>query len=183
MKNIKNNKGISEVVSYVLLIVIAIGLSAIVFAFLKGIVPKEQTSCPEGLSLIIKEAQCVGTNKIYLTFQNKGRFKIDGIYSRYSANENTAASSYLIPIDDSLPGGEGPINQITEEKASKGFLYFGRIYNVPSSLKPNQEYKQLFQYTLTLKKVEIQPFFNLADERKLVICEDKIAIHKISCPS
>ena len=176
----KNNKGISEVVTYVLLIVIAISLSAIVFAFLKGIVPKEQTSCPEGLSLIIKEGECIGTDKIYLTFQNKGRFKIDGIYSRYSDNENTAASNYLKPVSDSL--GEGPINQITEQQAGKGFLYFGRVYSLPSSLKPNREYKQLFEYTGTLKKVEIQPFLNLEDERELAICEDKIIIHKINCP-
>jgi hypothetical protein len=191
-----NKKGLSEVVTYVLLIVIAMGLSAVVFAFLSNIVPEEKYECPEGLALTITEVDCespIVNKQVYITFQNKGRFEIDGIYSRVAENKNDAPSIPLVPIADSTSvsdGGSGGINLITQDEASKGFLYFGR--GSPSELRPNQEYKQLFSYEFkdppnneiplgSIEKIEIQPFVNVEDGRELGICEDKVITRSVSC--
>ena len=177
----KNKKGLSEVVTYVLLIVTALSLSVIVFGFLQGIVPEEEESCPEGLGLIIKEVSCESGDEIYVTFQNKGRFKIDGVYARFAYEEDAVASLALVPLHD--VGNTGSLNKITEDNAGEGFMYFGRIYYVPSPLSPNANpYKQLFSYASegSLEKIEVQPFLS-DEERNLVICEDKSVSYEISC--
>jgi hypothetical protein len=184
-----NKRALSQVVTYVLLIVVAIGLSVIVFNFLSGIVPQDQFSCPDGISLVIKDVSCEGSGKVSITFQNKGNFNIDGVYSRYSSIAGDATSKDLIPIDDDGPDGnpgtsdDKLINKITEDQANLnlGFLYFGRSYLIASPLRPNQEYTQLFSFTGSLEKLEIQPFLNLEDEREVGICEDKIVSRTISC--
>src|SRR3989344_210535 len=71
----ENKKAVSEIVSYVLLIVVAISLSIIVYAWIKIQLPKEIIECPEGVSVIIKDYQCNEQNNIInITFQNKGFF-------------------------------------------------------------------------------------------------------------
>src|SRR3989338_8510283 len=60
----ENKKAVSEVVSYVLLIVVAISLSIIVYAWIKIQLPKEIIECPEGVSVIIKDYQCNEQNNI-----------------------------------------------------------------------------------------------------------------------
>ncbi|PIN95115.1 hypothetical protein COU53_01010 [Candidatus Pacearchaeota archaeon CG10_big_fil_rev_8_21_14_0_10_30_48] len=180
----KNKNGLSEVVSYVLLIVVGISLSAIVFVFLQGLIPEKEFSCPDGLALIIKETKCISPNLVNITFQNKGRFEIDGVYSRYANNLASVAVNPLKPEESSGTTNYGTINKISEDQGSQGFFYFGRVKSVPSALRPNKEYSQVFSYGIadTIAKVEIQPFLNLEDERKLGICEEKIISHEISCP-
>jgi len=175
-----NKKGVSAVVTYVLLIVVAIGLSAIVFGFLQALIQEPEFTCPEGLALVIKDVDCTSTptGQLYITFQNKGRFEIDGVYARYSNTPGAVSSTPLVPIRDS--GNTGGINEITDGQKEKGFFYFGR--SIPSPLRPNAEYTQLFRFTSTkLEKIEIQPFLNLEDDRELGICEEKVITRTISC--
>ena len=176
-----NNRGLSEVVTYVLLIVTAISLSIIVFGFLQGIVPEQEESCPAGLGLVINEVDCESGNTVYITFQNKGRFKIDGVYARFSESVDDVASEKLEPIADV----NNELNKITKENADKGFMYFGHIYDNPNPLGPNADpYKQLFSYAgdvpTRLEKIEIQPFLS-GDDRNLIICEDKTISYEITC--
>ena len=80
MKTISQKKAISEIVSYVLLVIIAVTISIFVFAFLKLYVPKDKPECKEGINLIIESAACTygdGNSKLTLTLQNRGLFKID----------------------------------------------------------------------------------------------------------
>jgi len=82
-----NKRGISEVVSYTLLIVIALTMSVIVYAFLKSYVPRDKPECQEGISIIIENLNCThetspNANNLSLTLQNTGRFKIDFAYIR-----------------------------------------------------------------------------------------------------
>mgnify|MGYP000029404317 CR=1 FL=1 len=68
-------------VSYVLLIVIAVGISSMLYSFLKLYIPKEKPECREGINIIIEDAQC--QNKfLTITLQNRGRFKINAAYIR-----------------------------------------------------------------------------------------------------
>jgi hypothetical protein len=175
-----NNRGVSEVVTYVLLIVTAISLSIIVFGFLQGIVPEDEESCPAGLGLVINEVKCESSNTVYITFQNKGRFKIDGVYARFSRDEGSVASEKLMPVGDV----NNDLNRITEENADQGFMYFGHDYGVPRPLSPNADpYLQLFSYASagSLERIEIQPFLS-GDDRNLIICEDKTISYEWACP-
>lgn len=80
---IKNKKGVSEIVSYVLLIIIAITLSVLVYGFLKLYVPKEKPECKEGINLIIENAQCIyDTKSLTVRLQNRGLFKLDRAFIR-----------------------------------------------------------------------------------------------------
>jgi len=83
-------RGVSEVISYTLLIFIAISLSIIAFAFLKLYVPKDRPECKEGVSLIIGQAICIinitdeTKSLLDVTLQNTGTFKADKAYVRIS---------------------------------------------------------------------------------------------------
>lgn len=172
-----NKKALSEIVSYVLLIVVAMSLSIVVFAFLSNLVPEEKVSCNEGLSLIIRDFECRSGGEVLIEFQNKGNFKIDGIYIRGADGTTDAAVNLL---SATTRGGLYPINPITEQR--KGFLYFGRE-NFPLALAPNRNYPQTFDYGEygALTKIQVQPFIN-DDEGNLIICEEKTITQEISCP-
>lgn len=80
----KNKKGVSIMVGYVLLVVIAIGLSVGVYQFLKLQVPKERSECPADIHVIIEAPECnVGLQEAKLNITNRGLFKIDGAYIRF----------------------------------------------------------------------------------------------------
>lgn len=171
-----DKRALSEVVSYVFLIIIAIGLSIFVFIFLQKQIPEKKPECPDGLAIIIKEIKC-GENEgeVYINFQNKGRFDIDGIYSRYSNDKNQVTDKPLVPV--------GNLNYISEEQASNGFLYFGTGTS-PVALRPNINYSQIFSFNNSgnnrLEKIQIQPFLG-RDTNEVIICEDKAVTYLISC--
>ena len=88
IRKIKRDKrAVSEVVSYVMLIAIVIGLSVLVYAFLKVQIPKAEKTCEDGISIVIRSIQCDNTNnRVIIEFQNKGLFGIDGVYIRFANN-------------------------------------------------------------------------------------------------
>lgn len=84
-----DKRAVSEIVSYVLLIVIAVGISVLVYVYLSLFVPKEKFECPESVSLIVADVKCAflppgGTAPVQLnlTLVNKGRFTVDAAYIR-----------------------------------------------------------------------------------------------------
>ncbi|MEI6731445.1 MAG: hypothetical protein WCK90_02060 [archaeon] len=77
----QNKKGISEIISYVLLIIIAIGISVLVYNYLYLQIPKETASCQDGITLSVASYTC-GEGKISLRLYNSGLFKVDGAYIR-----------------------------------------------------------------------------------------------------
>jgi len=72
-------KGVSAVIGYILLIVMVIGMSALVYIWLKSYVPTEIPNCPDEVSVMIKDAYCVDSN-LKIKIKNNGRFGIDGYY-------------------------------------------------------------------------------------------------------
>ena len=74
-----NKKGISEIVSYVLLVVLALGLATGTYAFLSSYTnPFEEGECSEGLSITVTNFSC-GDGFINLTLKNNGRFDLAGV--------------------------------------------------------------------------------------------------------
>ncbi len=80
----RHKKGVSEMVGHVLLIVIALGVSILVYSYLKLYVPGAVPECPDGVSLVIQEASCpdVNSQMLQLKLLNKGRFTIDKAFIR-----------------------------------------------------------------------------------------------------
>jgi len=79
-RNEKNKKAISELVSYVLLITLAIAMAAAAWFFLKPYAekPLPEEECPESVSIVLENYSCNGTHINY-TLSNRGFFNITGI--------------------------------------------------------------------------------------------------------
>ena len=92
----ENKKGVSIMVSYILLVVFLIIISGIVYQWLKTYVPRQSLECPDGTSLFIKEAvfNPVGS-QLTVTLKNNGRFNLTG-YFIYATN----SSDQELPIID-----------------------------------------------------------------------------------
>ena len=79
------NRGVSEVIGYVLLVAIAMGIAVLVFGFLKSYVPKEKPECNKEINIIADNIKCFNNrtdNILNLTLENRGLFKIDFAYLR-----------------------------------------------------------------------------------------------------
>jgi hypothetical protein len=82
LREIKNKeyqkKGISEMISYVLLMSMVIFISVAVYIWVKSLADVgPPVTCPEGTSLVLNDYKCVG-GSINFTLKNNGRFTING---------------------------------------------------------------------------------------------------------
>src|SRR3989344_1131649 len=83
MSHLRNKKAISLMVSYVLLIVIAIGVSVLVYNYLKLYTPGEKKECPADVYLTVDDVTCsLSQNTINLTITNRGVFNISAVFIR-----------------------------------------------------------------------------------------------------
>jgi flagellin-like protein len=167
-----NKKGLSEIVAYVILIVIAISISGIVYTWLQAYVPSDSPTCPAEVSIVITGYDCFGIyskSKLLIDFQNKGPFDIDGIYIRGVAEGKSMQE--LVPLDENGYFGES------------GFYYFtgGRGLGAGGGTSKDVPFEYPSREEIT--KVEIQPFVlrDFEDETELVLCEDSVLVQEIEC--
>lgn len=74
-------RGVSVMVSYVLLVVFVIIIGAIVYQWLKTYVPAQALECPDGVSLFIKDADFdPSDSQLIITLRNNGRFSLAGYF-------------------------------------------------------------------------------------------------------
>ena len=106
----KNKKGISIMVSYVLLVVIAVSLSTLLYAFLKLYVPKEKPECKDGINIAIQDVQCI-SKTLTVTLQNRGRFKISAVYIRIGNASREFRQWINDPIKTKNYEGFYPLNE------------------------------------------------------------------------
>ena len=167
----KNKKGISEIISYVLLIVIAVGLSVLVFSFLKLYIPKFQTpECPQDVSLIVSEVVCktnpADSSKMQLTITlvNKGLFNVTDVYIRLGKERREVLS--LV--------NDGKINSGVHlaSPLAPGAKTLQRDYDVSSIVSPDTSI-----YTL-----EIEPAIE-NKKGELALCDNAVITQKITCTS
>ncbi|NMB66531.1 hypothetical protein GYA25_00505 [Candidatus Woesearchaeota archaeon] len=166
--DLKNKKGLSIIVSYVLLIGISIGLSIIVYTWMKTYVPKESLECPDGVSLSISKITYeAATKRLNITFRNNGRFSIDGFYIRGSNK-----SAELGEISDlSLAKELIPLNKDQEETIYGDLIRFQIVENSFSPMTYTTRSFNLSKYG-TMKKIEIIPtrYQIVNDKKKLLQC-------------
>lgn len=122
-----DKKGVSEVVSYVLLIVIAVGIATLVYAFLKVYVPKEKSECKDGINLVISSAECTHTtspekNTIKITFENRGLFKVDSAFIRIG-QEGKDFKADVPSTNPQTIGSDDDLNKLNPSKKSVEYTF------------------------------------------------------------
>ena len=158
-----NKNGLSELVSYVLLIVIAVGLSIAVYNYLLAYTPKDKPTCSEDVSLVLQDSWCTSGSPgtVNVTLLNKGLFKVDAAYIRFgnvSRNVKLLLNPndlYLTAFVGSSNTGLNPGDSITKQ------------YTTPQAATPGT-------YGL-----EIEPaVFN---NNQLALCSGAIITQQITC--
>ena len=103
-----NKKGISVIVGYVLLVSMTLGLSVMVFNWLKFYVSEgEVAECPDNVNIVIKDYEChqsvfsLGTDpdkigNITITLKNKGLFSTDGYILKFHDREEAEFGIYSL---------------------------------------------------------------------------------------
>jgi hypothetical protein len=171
----KNKKAISEIVSYVLLIIIAVGIAVLVYAFLRLYVPRERLSCPDDINLAIANTWCVvnpdGGVRLHLTLENKGLFNVTDYYARIASQGkqaklqlNQGKTSFPRPLS---PGGDPVSIEFHSTPEITSGIYaplLGDVINLSKSTA----------YTL-----EIQPA--VQTDKGLALCSNAIITETITC--
>jgi hypothetical protein len=175
----KNKRGLSEVISYILLIVIAIVMSILVYQWLRTYVPTESVACNDGTSIFIKNISYDCTkHTLSVTVQNNGKFGIDGYFIHASNNPDSDA---LATVDIS-------------SKITAGGIIFGNSIrfsdSMDNSLSPEDVHNvQVSTFNVTsfggLYKIEITPFrMQTVDNKKRVVsCSDAKVDETLTCNS
>jgi len=153
----RDARGVSEMVAYVLLIVIVLAVGAMVYSWIIFNLPKDTKSCPDDLSLIIKDYTC-NNSVLNLVVQNKGLFDISGFYIR--ANNESARLRTIMLKEVGSRDEDGRVK----------FL---------SKLESGKEYKSLFEYSGNITSLEVEPF--IISDKKIVLCDKSIATQDLSC--
>ena len=152
-----NKKGVSEMVGYVILIVIAVGLSVLVFNYLKVYIPKEKAECTADINLIIKSASCTA-NKLTLNLVNKGLFRVDAAYIRFA-----------------------PVERKVKDWINDPKIVPPENFNI--ALMPGKNLSKEFSVVVTAGSkygVEVQPAV-YTPENVLALCEKAVITQEITC--
>lgn len=167
---IKNKKGISVMVGYVLLIAAIVAMGALVYTWLRTYVPTPSLECPDGVSIFISDYEC-SESELNLTLKNNGMFDIAGYFIHASTNE----SDEIATVDlSSLLSGRGRIAQ--------NAVIFISTENNP--MGPNQEMRSTFFglsgkiYLLEIIPIRFQEENN---KLRLVSCGNAKIIEEVEC--
>lgn len=159
MSIVKEKRGVSEIVSYVLLISITFIISGMVYAWLVFYVtPGEEIKCDDGVSLTISDYHYnCSTKELNITLQNRGLFDVDG----YTIRVNNRSDSRM---------GVYTLNSTGLNISTNGLV---KIYFPNSS-----ELEKEKSFTSVIKFMEVQPYVRNGNSK--INCEH-IAKQNIEC--
>jgi hypothetical protein len=161
----KDKRGVSVMIGYVILIVIAIGLSVGVFAFLKLYLPKDVPVCPEEINLVVDDVVCdlsIGT--VDLTVTNRGLFTVHRAQVRI-----------------------GESDRIAKKLLNKDPFGFLDLANIAVGLKPGMTSQFAHpcdpdvndQCAIGSKEIEVEPIVII--DNQLVLCENAVVSKIVNC--
>lgn len=164
-----NKKALSEMVGYVILVVIAIALSVAVYSFLKSYVPVDMIECPVDMSLIVQNYSCYNSGdgyKLQLVLTNKGLFNINAAYLRLGPENRKV--KFL--VNDAL--------------AHNGVYLFDNNVLNPGQSITTQAYdvSRFVQPVGGNYGLEVQPAIFKGENIKLALCANSIITQTIVCP-
>lgn len=178
----KNKKGLSVVIGYVLLIVISIVMSILVYQWLKTYVPTEALECSDGTSLFIKDVYYDCANqKLNITLENNGKFGINGYYI-HASNKSGENLSTIDLSNNITYGGNKTSNSVVFS------LYSGstRPYNLLTPDEPGNTWVSTFDVSDygTIYRIEIIPIRvqEVSNKNRSVACSNaKVIDDNIAC--
>lgn len=165
-----DKKGVSLMLSYVILIFIVISLWGLIYAWMKlqvNISPP--VDCKEGTSVVLAENTC-SENLMRFKIENNGRFNVDGVIISVGNNSKNIPTTYLVPYY-TQPG----------KTQLEGYFYFD------GPLAPRETKEAVFSNkkkdgnTINIKIIQIiqiQPF--IFDKKNKIICQNAVITQKIS---
>jgi len=163
IKKIKEKKAVSLMVSYVLLVVIAVSLGLAVYAWLKLYVPTDKPECPEGVSVIIKDISCSG-GVATVIFQNKGTFDVEGVIIKTSS-ESEGEITYMPEPN--------PSNLYPTDKP--GYFYFGFGGLTAGGGEKNINFPYTSEHSI--ERIQIQSF--VQEQKELALCGHNIIVRDV----
>lgn len=159
-----NKRGLSVIVSYVLLIIIAISLSALVYTYIKGkIIPPDVPECSTNTYLAISSVTCdATTEEVIITLQNRGNFNINAAFFRMDVADRVAKTQLNADQTDGLASNPLEPGETREFSFSIG-----------------SDDANILETGETEYEVEVQPAII---ERGLTYpCEGKLAQQTVTC--
>ncbi len=135
---VKNKKGISAMIGYVLLITFGIIMGVIVYNYLKTYVPKEALNCPSDVSIVLQNYDCE-SNQLNLTLKNNGKFNLAGFFVHASNNTDqeiaTIDLSQYLAIGGELYGSAIVVQIGNENLIKPGFEIGYTFDNIPDNMQ------------------------------------------------
>lgn len=148
---LRDKRGIEAMVSYVLLVVIAISLSVAVYGFLKFYAPKDQIKCESEVQLSIDKITCKD-NLLEITLTNRGLFTADRFQLRI-----------------------GQEDRISKNVLNQGYLFEGE--NAAEGLAPGASWTKQYVYTnytgIETREVEVQAAQII--DKQIILCEQVVS--------
>lgn len=180
IKKSKSKKALSEMVSYILLIVIALGLSISVFAWLRSQLPSEnEEKCSEDVAVSIRKYTCDTTKKeINLTLENTGLFNIKGLYVRGS-NEEDRITTIMMNSSVFLNEGSPSASEGTTRGNPGQYFFSGETFKIGTQKNVVMSYN-FGSGTDELKKIQIQPFVN-GTNNQILLCDNLVDLSLVGC--
>jgi len=169
---IKNKRGVSVVIGYILLIAFGVIMGLIVYNYLKTYVPKDTLSCPNEVSIFIKEIECnSSTGNLSLKLKNNGNFNLEGyfIYGTTNSTQELAVQDLSL----FLKNNTGPIKLGNSVAFSTS----------KNSLPPNEEVSNNFTLDYSIYSIEIIPtrFQGQGTKERLVGCGEARVKQELNC--
>lgn len=157
-----NKRGVSEMISYVILIAISIGISIGVFIWLKDFANvNPRIDCKDGTSLRIDDVTCT-SDTMTIKVKNNGNFNINGFIILASDDVNRIPTRKLSAIYQ-----EGAV------PALPGY------YDFKNKLKPGEEETIQFLKGGFVEIIQIQPYVR-DDKGKITVCEKALIKQDVS---
>lgn len=178
-----NKRGLSEMVSYVLLVIIAIGIGSIVFVYLQVYVPKDKSICPDDTSIIIERYSCQNSStgvpsNLSLTLKNNGLFTLNAVYIRVGP-ENREVKDLI--NDPRAPGANASSFYLSEGLQAPTTP--GTVTQAFTGLRPGSSTTRIYHPGIISQAgnygIEIQPAVGTSN--KLTICEKATIVQTITC--
>jgi len=180
----KNKKGLSELIGYVLLVSAVLGMSIVVYGFLKTYVPVAQQSCPEDVSIYIEQINCStisGVVQLNLSLRNNGKFNVGGYFIN-ARNSTNFVNLNLIKNRAPVLGCD-----IEQSWMSPGVKFIDSNSNENPALRnpmsPEDVYETFFNFTGVVSNlsIEIIPLRWEGYKMRIVTCSSAKVSQEVSC--
>jgi hypothetical protein len=168
-KGKKEKKAVSEMVAYIILISIAMGVAVGVYAMIR-VYPNwinESINCKDGTSITIDSHTCTPNpgGKITFKIKNNGRFNVDGIIVSVGNDSKKVPTTYLKP-DAGTYGHHGFSPNLKPGESE--FVDFYYLTGPPT--KTTTEFAGILFSDSEIKIIQVQPY--IFYKNKKVVCEN-----------